>query len=113
MKSYYQQEVCEPPLLETRLMMAGDANSKTNPSLVENRDFVFFTDKADDIGGPISYEVTENTVHIKWQEPAAPNGIIILYEVNYKRLGDTEVKKNAICTRTSVTSFNALLFEPL
>lgn len=48
-------------------------------------------DKADDITGPIKYDVTENTVHITWQEPAAPNGMIILYEVNYKRHGDTEV----------------------
>lgn len=71
---------------------------------------MFSTDKADDIGGPISYEVTENAVHIKWQEPVAPNGMIILYEVNYKRLGDTEVKKHAICTRTSVMPFNALVF---
>lgn len=36
--------------------------------------------------------VTESTVHITWQEPVAPNGMIILYEVNYKRLGDSEVK---------------------
>ena len=42
--------------------------------------------------GPISYDVTEYTVHIKWLEPNAPNGMIILYEVNYKRLGDTEVR---------------------
>ncbi|XP_024129446.1 insulin receptor a [Oryzias melastigma] len=47
-------------------------------------------EKADDILGPISFEVTENTVHIQWQQPAAPNGIIILYEVIYKRLVDTE-----------------------
>lgn len=50
-------------------------------------------DKADDITGPIKYDVTENTVHITWQEPAAPNGMIILYEVNYKRHGDTEVTR--------------------
>ena len=33
-------------------------------------------------------------VQITWQEPASPNGMIILYEVNYKRLGDSEVKKH-------------------
>uniref|UniRef100_A0A8C4DQS4 Tyrosine-protein kinase receptor n=1 Tax=Dicentrarchus labrax TaxID=13489 RepID=A0A8C4DQS4_DICLA len=47
--------------------------------------------KADDIVGPISYDVSENTVRIAWREPLAPNGMIILYEVNYKRLGDTEL----------------------
>lgn len=54
---------------------------------------LFPADKADDIRGPIKYDVTENTVHITWQEPAAPNGMIILYEVNYKRHGDTEVRR--------------------
>ena len=53
---------------------------------------LFSTDKADDILGRILCEVTENTVYVRWQEPAAPNGIIILYELNYKRLGDSEVK---------------------
>lgn len=54
-------------------------------------------DKADDITGPIKYDVTDNTVHITWQEPPAPNGMIILYELNYKRHGDAEVKKPSIC----------------
>lgn len=53
---------------------------------------LFPTDKADNILGEITHEVTENTVHLHWKEPAAPNGIIILYEVNYKRVGDAEVK---------------------
>lgn len=56
-----------------------------------------FAEKADDILGPIRSEVTENTVHIEWQEPATPNGIIILYEVIYKRLVDSEV---SACTCT-------------
>lgn len=63
---------------------------------------LFSADKADDIVGPILYEVTENTVHITWQEPVAPNGMIILYEVNYKRLGDSEVKKHT--THTSANT---------
>lgn len=54
-------------------------------------------DKADDILGPITHDVSENTVHISWHEPAAPNGIIILYEVNYKRQGDSEVKTHKHC----------------
>lgn len=53
---------------------------------------LFSADRADDILGPINYDVSENAVYITWQEPAAPNGIIILYEVNYKKVGDTEVK---------------------
>lgn len=70
---------------------------------------LFPADKADDIMGPIIYEVTETTVHITWQEPVTPNGMIILYEVNYKRLGDTEVKKH-ICTH-SCHAFIALVFN--
>ena len=55
--------------------------------------FVFvYADHADDIVGPITFEVVEYSVHIRWMEPKAPNGMIILYEVNYKRLGDTEVR---------------------
>lgn len=50
------------------------------------------TEKADDISGKITYELSEYTVHIRWMEPKDPNGMIILYEVLYKRLGDTEVR---------------------
>lgn len=53
----------------------------------------------------IIYEVSEYSVHIRWMEPKAPNGMIILYEVHYKRLGDTEVScytgwrsKPALCS---------------
>uniref|UniRef100_A0A674E262 Tyrosine-protein kinase receptor n=1 Tax=Salmo trutta TaxID=8032 RepID=A0A674E262_SALTR len=69
-------------------------NHLTNPSRCSMAAFVSARtmpeDKADDIVGPISYDVSEYSVHIKWLEPKAPNGMIILYEVNYKRLGDTE-----------------------
>lgn len=71
---------------------------------------VISSDKADDIVGPIAYEVSEYTVHIKWQEPKAPNGMIILYEVNYKRLGDTEVRKHTTHTYSTYTSVTSLFF---
>lgn len=52
--------------------------------------------KADDIVGAVSHELVEkNTVHLKWQEPKEPNGLIVLYEVNYGRLGETEVRGSA------------------
>ncbi|CAG5896505.1 unnamed protein product [Menidia menidia] len=77
----YQIEIhaCNHPTDPNRCSMAAYVSARTMPG-----------DKADDILGPIHYEVTENTVHVRWLEPAAPNGIIILYEVNYKRLGDSE-----------------------
>nr|BAB83668.1 insulin receptor [Paralichthys olivaceus] len=77
----YQIEIhaCNHPKDPERCSMASYVSARTMPE-----------DKADDIVGPISSEVTENSVHITWLEPAAPNGMIILYEVNYKRLGDTE-----------------------
>uniref|UniRef100_A0A1A8QE15 Tyrosine-protein kinase receptor n=2 Tax=Nothobranchius TaxID=28779 RepID=A0A1A8QE15_9TELE len=77
----YQIEIhaCNHPTDQTRCSMAAYVSARTMPE-----------DKADDVLPPITHDVTENTVHISWQEPAAPNGIIILYEVNYKRLGDTE-----------------------
>lgn len=54
----------------------------------------YFTEKADDIVEQITYEVSEYSVHIRWKEPKDPNGMIILYEVHYKRLGDTEVRQH-------------------
>ncbi|XP_068604714.1 insulin receptor a [Brachionichthys hirsutus] len=77
----YQIEIhaCNHPTDPSRCSMAAYVSARTLPE-----------DKADDIVGPIRYEVTESTVHITWQEPVAPNGMTILYEVNYKRLGDTE-----------------------
>ncbi|XP_037837848.1 insulin receptor a isoform X2 [Kryptolebias marmoratus] len=77
----YQIEVhaCNHLTDQSRCSMAAYVSARTMPE-----------DKADDILGPITYDVSENTVHIGWHEPAAPNGIIILYEVNYKRLGDSE-----------------------
>ncbi|XP_045061890.1 insulin receptor a [Coregonus clupeaformis] len=77
----YQIDVlaCNHPTDPSRCSMAAFVSARTMPE-----------DKADDIVGPISYDVSEYSVHIKWLEPKAPNGMIILYEVNYKRLGDTE-----------------------
>uniref|UniRef100_A0A8C4E0E0 Tyrosine-protein kinase receptor n=1 Tax=Dicentrarchus labrax TaxID=13489 RepID=A0A8C4E0E0_DICLA len=77
----YQIEIhaCNHATDPGRCSMAAYVSARTMPE-----------DKADDIVGPISYDVSENTVRIAWREPLAPNGMIILYEVNYKRLGDTE-----------------------
>uniref|UniRef100_A0A8K9UU40 Tyrosine-protein kinase receptor n=1 Tax=Oncorhynchus mykiss TaxID=8022 RepID=A0A8K9UU40_ONCMY len=77
----YQIDVlaCNHPTNPSRCSMAAFVSARTMPE-----------DKADDIVGPISYDVSEYSVQIKWLEPKAPNGMIILYEVNYKRLGDTE-----------------------
>uniref|UniRef100_A0A8C3AB22 Tyrosine-protein kinase receptor n=1 Tax=Cyclopterus lumpus TaxID=8103 RepID=A0A8C3AB22_CYCLU len=76
----YQIEVhaCNHPTDPARCSMAAYVSARTMP-------------EADDVSGLISYEVTEHLVHITWQEPVSPNGMIILYEVNYKRLGDTEL----------------------
>ncbi|XP_033839043.1 insulin receptor a [Periophthalmus magnuspinnatus] len=77
----YQIEIhaCNHPTDQARCSMAAYVSARTLPE-----------DKADDIMPPIVYEVVEKTVHISWREPTAPNGMIILYEVNYKRLGDSE-----------------------
>lgn len=52
------------------------------------------TEKADDIPGPVTHEIVTAEppyVLIKWNAPRSPNGLIILYEVFYRRVGDTEV----------------------
>ncbi|KAM9322713.1 insulin receptor a isoform 1-T1 [Pholidichthys leucotaenia] len=77
----YQIEIhaCNHPTDPARCSMAAYVSARTLPE-----------DKADDITGEIKCNVTENTIHITWQEPTAPNGMIILYEVKYRRLEDTE-----------------------
>ncbi|KAM7379575.1 hypothetical protein PAMP_005121 [Pampus punctatissimus] len=83
----YQIEIhaCNHPSDPARCSMAAYVSARTMPE-----------DKADDIMGPISYEVSEMTVHITWLEPLAPNGMIMLYEVNYKRLGDSEEMNHCV-----------------
>ncbi|KAK2835511.1 hypothetical protein Q5P01_015995 [Channa striata] len=51
-------------------------------------------EKADDIPGLVTHEIVlaePPYVLIKWNAPRSPNGLIILYEVFYKKVGDTEV----------------------
>ncbi|NWU17505.1 INSR protein, partial [Cephalopterus ornatus] len=71
---------CNHDAQESRCSVAAYVSARTMPEA-----------KADDIIGPVSHEVVEkNTVHLRWQEPKEPNGLIVLYEVNYGRLGETE-----------------------
>ncbi|XP_008932275.2 insulin receptor [Manacus vitellinus] len=71
---------CNHDAQESRCSVAAYVSARTMPEA-----------KADDIVGPVSHEVVEkNTVHLRWQEPKEPNGLIVLYEVNYGRLGETE-----------------------
>uniref|UniRef100_A0A3P9A2V0 Tyrosine-protein kinase receptor n=1 Tax=Esox lucius TaxID=8010 RepID=A0A3P9A2V0_ESOLU len=63
----YQIDVmaCNDPTDPNRCSMAAFVSARTMP-------------EADDIVGHITYDVSEYTVHIKWLEPKAPNGMIIL-----------------------------------
>ncbi|NWZ10803.1 INSR protein, partial [Agelaius phoeniceus] len=64
---------CNHDAQESRCSVAAYVSARTMPEA-----------KADDIVGPVSHELVEkNTVHLKWQEPKEPNGLIVLYEVNY------------------------------
>lgn len=52
------------------------------------------TEKADDIPDQVTHEIVAAEppyVLIKWKEPQSPNGLIILYEVFYGKVGDAEV----------------------
>lgn len=58
---------------------------------------LILTEKADDIPGPVTHEIViaePPYVLIKWNAPRSPNGLIILYEVFYRKVGDTEVSIN-------------------
>lgn len=55
------------------------------------------TEKADDIPGTVTHEIVAAEppyVLIKWDSPRSPNGLIILYEVYYRKVEDTEVSTN-------------------
>lgn len=50
--------------------------------------------KADDITGPVTHDILPDEpeyVYIRWEEPKAPNAVIMLYDVNYKRISDSDV----------------------
>lgn len=54
--------------------------------------------KADDIIGPVTHEIFENNVvHLTWREPKEPNGLIVLYEVSYRRYGDEVGVSGLMC----------------
>lgn len=54
--------------------------------------------KADNILGPVTHElIDKNVVHLMWQEPKDPNGLIILYEVHYGRVGNSESQEQHHC----------------
>ncbi|XP_056317041.1 insulin-like growth factor 1b receptor [Danio aesculapii] len=54
-------------------------------------------EKADDIPGSVTWEGLEDSVFLKWPEPDKPNGLIMLYEIQY-RLG-TEPEKHECVSR--------------
>uniref|UniRef100_A0A673BJM2 Tyrosine-protein kinase receptor n=1 Tax=Sphaeramia orbicularis TaxID=375764 RepID=A0A673BJM2_9TELE len=74
---------CNHPTDLKRCSMATYVSARTMPE-----------EKADDIPGPVTHEIIHGETHsvlIKWNAPRSPNGLIILYEVFYRRVGDTEV----------------------
>ncbi|KAM3876410.1 insulin receptor b [Diretmus argenteus] len=74
---------CNHPTDATRCSMATYVSARTMPE-----------EKADDIPGPVTHEMIPdepNSVFIKWQAPRSPNGLIILYELFYRKVGDLEV----------------------
>uniref|UniRef100_A0A667Y3Z9 Tyrosine-protein kinase receptor n=1 Tax=Myripristis murdjan TaxID=586833 RepID=A0A667Y3Z9_9TELE len=74
---------CNHPTDLSRCSMATYVSARTMPE-----------EKADDIPGPVTHEMIPdepNSVFIKWQAPRSPNGLIILYELFYRKVGDVEV----------------------
>uniref|UniRef100_A0A673HZH4 Tyrosine-protein kinase receptor n=1 Tax=Sinocyclocheilus rhinocerous TaxID=307959 RepID=A0A673HZH4_9TELE len=87
----YQIEIqaCNHPTDPNRCSMPTYVNARTLPEL-----------KADKIVGQVTHEFFPDEpefVYIKWQEPKAPNGMIILYEVKYMRMSDNDVGEDQIC----------------
>uniref|UniRef100_A0A3Q3X5C5 Tyrosine-protein kinase receptor n=1 Tax=Mola mola TaxID=94237 RepID=A0A3Q3X5C5_MOLML len=73
---------CNHPADLKRCSMATYVSARTMPE-----------EKADYIPGPVIHEIVTAEppyVLIKWNPPRSPNGLIILYEVFYRKVGDTE-----------------------
>uniref|UniRef100_A0A2K5CFZ2 Tyrosine-protein kinase receptor n=1 Tax=Aotus nancymaae TaxID=37293 RepID=A0A2K5CFZ2_AOTNA len=74
-------QACNQDTPEERCSVAAYVSARTMPEA-----------KADDIVSPVTHEILENNiVHLMWQEPKEPNGLIVLYEVSYRRYGDEEL----------------------
>ncbi|XP_070688502.1 insulin receptor b [Pempheris klunzingeri] len=79
---------CNHPTDLKRCSMATYVSARTMPE-----------EKADDIPGSVTHEIVTAEppyVLIKWNAPRSPNGLIILYEVFYRKVGDTEVHKTCV-----------------
>nr|XP_023699488.1 insulin receptor-like [Paramormyrops kingsleyae] len=91
----YQIEIhaCNHPTDPGRCSMAAFVSARTMPE-----------EKADDIVGLVTHDMDQysNVVYVKWQEPKAPNGLIILYDVIYKRLGDSEELHQCVSRKSYV-----------
>ncbi|KAL2089632.1 hypothetical protein ACEWY4_014320 [Coilia grayii] len=86
----YQIEIhaCNHPDDRKRCSMATFVNARTLPE-----------SKADDITGKVTHEILQEEpefVYIRWEEPKAPNALIILYEVYYKRISDTTEQRHCV-----------------
>ncbi|XP_068090235.1 insulin receptor isoform X2 [Hyperolius riggenbachi] len=66
-------------------------------------------EKADNIDGPVTHEITDNYIHLMWKEPKSPNGLTILYEVQYSRLGDTQEENVCVSQKQYLTDKGARL----
>ncbi|XP_012779846.2 insulin receptor b [Maylandia zebra] len=79
---------CNDPTDPKRCSMATYISARTMPE-----------EKADDIPEPVTHEIVQGEppyVLIKWNPPINPNGLIILYEVFYKKVGDSEVHTTCV-----------------
>ncbi|KAF3834782.1 hypothetical protein F7725_027340 [Dissostichus mawsoni] len=74
---------CNHPTEMKRCSMATYVSARTMPEV-----------KADEIPGEVTHEIVNTEppyVMIKWEPPRSPNGLIILYEVFYRKVGESEV----------------------
>lgn len=73
-------------------------------------------EKADDIPDQVTHEVVAAEppyVLIKWKEPQSPNGLIILYEVFYGKVGDAEVSVDQLLQSVCVCARARLYFSSM
>lgn len=48
-------------------------------------------EKADDIPGPVTWEGHKDWVFLRWPEPSHPNGLILMYEIQFRLSSEVSV----------------------
>lgn len=65
-------------------------------------------EKADDIPGPVTWEGHKDWVFLRWPQPSHPNGLILMYEIQFKLGSEVRLPSLSPCCRGGVNPLIAV-----